>query len=61
MIEGNLDFYKTLALKKISFDRKKKSGKVHISYGSIEELDLILRIFTDYYNIISTLSQLVMD
>ena len=28
----------------ISYDRKKKSGKVHISYGSIEELDLICRI-----------------
>ena len=34
----------------ISFDRKKKSGKVHISYGSIEELDLICGILKSKKN-----------
>ena len=34
----------------ISYDRKKKSGKVHISYGSIEELDLICGILKSCNN-----------
>ena len=34
----------------ISYDRKKKSGKVHISYGSIEELDLICEILKSKKN-----------
>ena len=34
----------------ISYDKKKKSGKVHISYGSIEELDLICGILKSKKN-----------
>ncbi len=34
----------------ISYDRKKKSGKVHISYGNIEELDLICGILKSKQN-----------
>ena len=34
----------------ISYDKKKKSGKVHISYGSIEELDLICGILKSCNN-----------
>jgi ParB family chromosome partitioning protein len=34
----------------ISYDRKKKSGKVHISYGNIEELDLICGILKSCNN-----------